>query len=140
MKSLVCAVSVMSLLVLAGVVSRSSGAAADDPAKIEKIMKALHKGRTSPMATLKTQLKGRSPDWAVVQKQTKTYTKYAVDLPKNDPPKGDTASWKKMSTAFATNAEALDSAAEKEDLTATKGAFRKIATSCKSCHDAHRED
>ena len=108
MKSIVCAVSVMSLLVLAGVVSRSSGAAADDPVKIEKIMDSLHKGRKSPLATLKTALKSQSPDWSVVQKEAKTYVKYAVDLPKNDPPKGDAASWKKMATAFATNAKALE--------------------------------
>lgn len=140
MKSLVCAVSVMSLLVLVGVVSRSSGAAADEPAKIDKIMKALHKGRKSPLATLKTQLKTQSPDWSIVQKEAKTYVKYAAELPKNDPPKGDPASFKKLATTFATNAKALNSAAEKEDLTATKSAFRKITTSCKSCHDAHRED
>ncbi|MGC8641931.1 MAG: cytochrome c [Isosphaeraceae bacterium] len=140
MKSLVCAVSVMSLLVLVGVVSRSSGAAADEPAKIDKIMKALHKGGKSPLATLKTQLKTQSPEWSTVQKEAKTYVKYAVDLPKNEPPRGDSASWKKLSTAFATNAKALNSAVEKKDLTATKSAFHKLATSCKSCHDAHRED
>ncbi len=140
MKSVVCAVSVMSLLVIAGIVSRSSGAAADDPAKIDKIMESLHKGRRSPLAILKTALKSQSPDWTTVQKETKTYVKYAVDLPKNDPPKGDAASFKKLATAFATNVKALNSAAEKEDLPATKAALGKITGSCKTCHDAHRED
>ena len=107
MKNLICAASVMSLLVLIGVVSRTSGAAADDAAKIDKIMESLHKGRTSPLAKLKTALKSQSPDWSTIQKQAKTYVKYAVDLPKNDPPKGDAAAFKKLATAFATNAKAL---------------------------------
>jgi cytochrome c556 len=140
MKSLICATSMMSLLLLIGIVSRSSGAAADDPAKIEKIMEALHKGRKSPLNTLKAAFKNQSPDWATVQKEAKTYVKYAVDLPKNDPPKGDKASWKKLATAFATNSKALDAAAEKEDLAAAKAAFRKLGGSCKACHDAHKEE
>jgi cytochrome c556 len=140
MKSLICAASMMSLLVFIGIVSRTSGAAADDAASIDKIMEALHKGRRSPLATLKTALKGQSPDWAAVQKQSKTYVKYAVDLPKNDPPKGDAASFKKLATAFANNAKALNTAAEKEDLGASRAALGKIGGSCKSCHDAHKED
>ena len=140
MKSLICAASVMSLIVVIGVVTRSSGAAAEDAATIDKIMESLHKGRRSPLATLKTALKSQSPDWASVQKEAKTYVKYASDLPKNDPPKGDKASFKKLATAFATNAKALNSAAEKEDLTAAKSALGKIGGSCKNCHDAHKED
>lgn len=103
-------------------------------------METLHKGKTSPAAVLKTALKTQSPDWSKVQKATKTYSKYAADLPKNDPPKGDPASFKKLANAFATNAKALDASAEKEDLNATKAAMRKIGGSCKSCHDAHKED
>jgi cytochrome c556 len=140
MKSLICAASVMSLIVVIGVVTRSSGAAAEDAATIDKIMESLHKGRRSPLATLKTALKSQSPDWASVQKEAKTYVKYAADLPKNDPPKGDKASFKKLATAFATNAKALASAAEKEDLAAAKSALGKIGGSCKTCHDAHKED
>lgn len=140
MKNLICAVSVMSMLVFAGVVSRSAGAAADDPDSIGKIMETLHKGKTSPIAALKTQLKSGSPDWSVVQKEAKIYAKHAANLGKYDPPKGDAASWKKQATAFATNAKALNSAAGKEDLPAAKAAFGKLGASCKACHSAHRED
>ena len=140
MKSLICAASVMSLLLVIGVVSRTVGAADDAPATIEKIMDTLHKGKKSPLAKLKTALKSASPDWSTVQKETKTYAKYAADLPKNDPPKGDAADFKKLAKAFAGYAKNLDEAAKKEDLASAKNALGKIKGSCKSCHDAHKED
>ena len=77
------------------------------------------------MATLKGALKSQSPDWAVVQKETKTYAKFAADMPKNDPPKGDAASYKKLAKAFASNAKALDDAAKKEDLAGHEGRLRQ---------------
>ncbi len=138
MRSLICTVSVMCLLVIAGVVSR--GASDDAPATIEKIMDTLHKGKKSANAVIKTALKSQSPDWATVQKEAKTYTKYTADLDKNDPPKGDSAAFKKLAKAFAANAKALSDAAEKEDLAAAKAAFGKINGSCKTCHAAHKED
>ncbi len=138
MRSLICTVSVMCLLVIAGVVSR--GASDEAPATIGKIMETLHKGKKSPLSTLKKALKSQSPDWATIQKESKSYSTLAADLPKNDPPKGDPASFKKLAKAFATNAKSLNDAAEKEDLTAAKAALGKINGSCNTCHDAHRED
>jgi cytochrome c556 len=140
MRSLICAVSMMGLLVIAGIVSQKASAVDDEPASIEKIMESLHKGRKSPFAILKTALKSASPDWAVIQKESKTYAKYAPDLPKNDPPKGDKESFKRMAKAFADSAKKLEGAAEKEDLAAARSAFHKIGTLCKSCHDAHKEE
>ncbi len=138
MRSLICTASVMCLIVIAGVVSR--GANDDAPATIEKIMDTLHKGKKSANAVIKTALKSQSPDWATVQKEAKTYTKYTADLDKNDPPKGDSAAFKKLAKAFAANAKTLSDAAEKEDLAAANAALRKIVGSCNSCHDAHKED
>jgi cytochrome c556 len=140
MKSLICGASMLTLLVVIGLAGRNVGAADDAPATIDKIMETLHKGKKSTLATLKTALKSQSPNWSSVQKETKTYAKLAADLPKNDPPKGDAASFKKLAQAFASNAKALDEAAKKENRTAAKAAFDKIQSSCKSCHEAHRED
>ena len=124
MRSLICTASVMCLVVIAGVVSR--GASDDSPATIEKIMDTLHKGKKSAMATLKTALKSQSPDWALIKKEAKTYNKFAADLPKNDPPKGDSAAFKKLAKAFASNAKAVNDAAEKEDLAAVKAALARM--------------
>ena len=97
-------------------------------------------GKEVTTTTLKTALKSPSPDWSTVQKETKTYAKYAADLPKNDPPKGDAADFKKLAKAFAGYAKNLDEAAQKEDLASAKTAIGKIGGSCKSCHDAHKEE
>jgi cytochrome c556 len=140
MRSVIIALSVMGLLVIAGIICQKASAVDDEPASIEKIMEALHKGRKSPVATLKTALKSSSPDWALIQKESKTYAKYAAYLPKNDPPKGDKDSFKTMARAFADSAKMLEEAAQREDLEAARSAFHKIGTSCKSCHDAHREE
>ena len=140
MRSVIIALSVMGLLVIAGIICQKASAVDDEPASIEKIMEALHKGRKSPVATLKTALKSSSPDWALIQKESKLYAKYAADLPKNEPPKGDKESFEKMAKAFADSAKKLEDAARREDLPAVKAAFGKIRTSCNSCHDAHKKE
>jgi cytochrome c556 len=141
MKSLICVASIASLLVVAAVVSRPAGAADDGKAdSIEKIMEKLHKGKNSPLAVLKTALKKQSPEWTKVQKESKTFATVSADLPKFDPPKGDSASFKKLAKAYASNAKALDSAAKKEDLGETKAALKKLNGSCMGCHEAHKPD
>ena len=59
-------------------------------------------------------------------------------LPKNDPPKGDKESWKKLAEAYSSQCKALNEAAEKKDLVGAKHAFGKHRTACMSCHRAHR--
>jgi cytochrome c556 len=127
------------MLAIVGVTSWSASAD-DEPASIEKIMEALHKGRKSAQGTLKVALKSASPDWKVIQKESKTYAKVAAGLPKFDPPKGDAASFKKLAKAFAANAKTLEESAAKEDLAATKAAFGKLGGSCMGCHEAHKEE
>lgn len=140
MKSWICGFSLLAFVLAAGLASRSTRAAADGPESIEKIMQALHKGKKSPMATLKGALKSASPDWSVVQKEARTYAKLAADMPKNSPPKGEDAAYKKLARSYAGHAKALAEAVKKEDLTAAKSAFGKIGGSCMGCHKAHRED
>jgi cytochrome c556 len=140
MKSLICGACTLGVLTAMLAIATAGRAADEDTPSIDKIMDTLHKGRKSPLATLKGALRSQSPDWAAVQKETKTYAKYAAYMPKNKPPKGDDSSFQKLAKAFATNAKALDDAAKKEDLTATKAAFGKLGGSCKSCHDAHKDD
>jgi cytochrome c556 len=141
MKSLTCATSIASLLAIVGLSNRTAGAADDaKPASIEKIMETLHKGKDAPLARLKAALKTQSPDWAKVQKESETYSTLAADLPKYDPPQGDSASFKKLAKTFASNAKTLDEAAKRKDLEETRSAFRKIGGSCLGCHEAHKPD
>src|SRR5207248_6343002 len=141
MKSLICALSMAFLMVVVGIASRTVGATDDPkPDSIEKLMETLHKGKNAPLATIKAALKKQSPDWAKVQKGSKTYSSLAADLPSFDPPKGDAASFKKLAKTFATNAKALDSAAKKENLEESREAIKKIGGSCMGCHEAHKHD
>ena len=59
-------------------------------------------------------------------------------LPKNDPPRGDKEAYEKLAEAYASAGKALETAAEKEDLSGSRTAFRKISASCKACHKSHR--
>lgn len=143
MKSLICgacALGLLAAMVAIGSLGRPARAGDEATPDIGKIMETLHKGRKAPLATLKGALKSQSPDWSTIQKEAQTYAKYAGYMPKNKPPTGDEASYQKLAKAYAANAKSLESAAQKEDLAATRAALGKIGGSCKSCHDAHRED
>lgn len=141
MRRLICGASLILVLAFAAVWGGHADASDEkEPATIAEIMQALHKGSESPLATLKAALKSDSPDWSVVQKAAKVYVECSSDLPKNDPPKGDSESFKKLAKAFASNAKSLKEAAEKQELAAAKDAFGKIGGSCMGCHKAHKPD
>ena len=87
---------------MAGLVAAPAGASSDEETPtIKKVMQTLHKGKTSPLNTVKTALKGDSPDWTKVQKEAKVFATYGAALPKNDPPRGDKASYEKLAKAYA---------------------------------------
>jgi cytochrome c556 len=141
MKSLICGASMLSLVLIAGLASSPGGAADEAKAPtIEKIMETLHKGKKSPLNTLKSALKSESPDWDKIQKETKLFATLGADLPKNDPPKGDAASFKTLAKAYARNTKALDEAAKSTDIETTRNAFKKLTSSCTACHEAHKPE
>jgi cytochrome c556 len=139
MRPLFCAGGVLAVLLMAGLVAATAGPSSDgETPTIKKVMQTLHKGKTSPLNTVKTALKGDSPDWSKVQKEAKIFATYGSALPKNDPPRGDKASYEKLAKAYASASEDLESSAKKEDLPGARDAFKKISTSCTVCHKDHR--
>jgi cytochrome c556 len=139
MRSLFCAGGVLAVLLMVGLVAAPAGTSSDEETPtIKKVMQTLHKGKTSPLNTVKAALKGDSPDWTNVQKEAKVFVTYGAALPKNDPPRGEKASFEKLAKAYASAAETLESSATKEDLKGSRDAFNKISTSCAACHKAHR--
>ncbi len=137
MKSLVCGASLLALLALVVLTAGPAGADDETPS-IKDVMGKLHKGANSPLAQLKTQLKSASPDWDKVQKSTKDMVILGASLAKNDPPKGEAASYKALATAYFQNAKAIDDAAQSRDKSATDAALKKLTASCKACHSAHK--
>ena len=77
MRPLFCAGGVLAVLVMAGLVAATAGPSSDDEITIKKVMQTLHKGKSSPLNTVKTALKGDSPDWTKVQKEAKVFATYA---------------------------------------------------------------
>ena len=139
MRALLCATSVLVLLLVAGLVSGPAGAQDDEKVpSVKKIMGVLHKGAKAHLSKVKTALKGDSPDWAEVLKDAKAIAKNGAYLAKNDPPRGEKESWERLAKTYASTAKTLEKAAEKEDLTKARAATKKLSASCKACHDEHK--
>jgi cytochrome c556 len=139
MRPLFCMAGVLVVFLVAGLVSGPVGASSDDATPtIKKVMKTLHNGKNSPLNKLKAALKGDSPDWAAVQKEAKLFATFGAALPKNDPPRGEKASFEKLGKAYTSAAKSLEESAEKEDLKGSRDAFKKISTSCMPCHQSHK--
>jgi cytochrome c556 len=81
---------------------------------------------------------GKGEKWEDAQKIAKDMAACAANLPKNKCPKGDAASWEKLSKQFAEQAAAVSKAAEAKDSKEFSAALKAFTGSCKTCHDAHK--
>lgn len=110
-----------------------------DTPTIEAVMQKLHKGKAkSQFAVLKAQADAKPPAWEAIQKSTKDFVILGAALEKNDPPKGEKASWKKLADKYFQDSKAMDDAATAKDLTAFQAAHKTLGGSCMACHNAHR--
>jgi cytochrome c556 len=135
MKRLAFVLGLVAVVALLSLSHRPAEAA--DPT-IKEIMTKAHKGGNSLITTVGKELKEDTPPWADVQKQTKELVELGSSLGKNDPPKGDKESWKKLTDQYVTDAKALDAAAQKKDKDAATKAHTKLTGQCMACHRAHR--
>ncbi len=132
----------MGLALVAGLICVpfvEMSAADDKVADISTIMKK-NNSKKGYVKSVNEALKSKDVKWDDVAKMTKELNKFAADLPKNKPEKGDKASWDKLAGAYADEAKKLDEAAGKKDLDAAKKSASALADSksCKACHDAHK--
>ena len=112
----------------------------DETPKIKDVMNKLHKGSTSQQNVLKKQVQASPLDWEAIGKTTKDFVILGAAMAKNDPPKGDKDSWKKLADQYFDNSKALDDAAKDKDIDKLKAAQKKMGASCKACHTAHKDD
>jgi cytochrome c556 len=77
--------------------------------------------------------------WDDAQKLSKELAELGAALPSTDCPKGDKASWAKLTKEFAVQTKAIADAAAKKDGAATEAALKTLGGSCKACHTAHRD-
>lgn len=110
------------------------------PPTVKEAMAKLNKGPTSLCPMLGKAIKAEAPNWEEIQKESKQVLVLAEALVKNDPPRGEKASWDKLSKTYWANAKELDDAAQKKDKNGATAAHAKLANSasCNGCHKAHR--
>jgi cytochrome c556 len=124
---------------VAFVLANSTPVSADDKNPTnEEIMKKIN-GKNGSHKLINKALEANPPDWNTITKHAKIYADLSALLEKNKPEKGDAASWKKLSQAYAKDAKALSDAAAKKDTQKAKEVFGKLKESCDTCHENHRD-
>jgi hypothetical protein len=140
MKTLAVKLSVV--LALSALILWTAAADAQNgkPPTVKEAMSKLNKGPASLCPLVGKAIKADPPNWDEIQKESKQVLVLADALVKNDPPRGDKASWDKLAKAYWASAKELDDAAQKKDKNGAAAAHAKLASSagCNGCHKAHR--
>ena len=107
---------------------------------VKEVMKKINYRDTALCPSLGKRLKADAPNWDEVQKDAREFLTSVEALTKNDPPRGERASWTKLTNDYIADARALDGAAQRKDKSATVAAHAKVANPayCNNCHKAHR--
>jgi len=128
----------LALGLLAGTVLGLSATEADKTPTIKQIMQQANKP-TGIFFNLKKDLEDDDPMWAEMRAESRELVQLADALGKQTPPKGDKASWMKLSRAYAADATKLDQAIAKRDRKAGRAAIARMGgATCTTCHKTHR--
>lgn len=128
-------------LLAVGMTALAGGVTAQDkkdykPEDIKEIMNKGHKGKKAYLNEIGNALKAEK--WDEVKKHTDIMKVYGETLPTFDPPKGEKASWKKLSGKYKDDTTAMSKSADKKDAAATEKYLKSIQNSCKGCHSQHK--
>jgi cytochrome c556 len=129
----------LTLALVAGLFAISTINAADEKlTSIEDIMKKVpNKGMKKGLAAKAIDAAGEGK-WEDAQKMGAELKTHGETLAKHKAPKGEQASWEKLSKAFSEQMTAIEKGAKDKDADAMKKAAGEFGKSCKACHDAHR--
>jgi hypothetical protein len=126
------------MVIVLGIAARTHG----DPEKmptIKEIMGKAHKGPNSILPNVGKDLRdSNGPDWDEIKRSAKELVSLGKALTKNEPPKGEKSSWQKLTKAYTESAQALLTAAEKQNKSAAESAQKQLQSSCTGCHKSHR--
>lgn len=125
------AVAVLAVGAMAAGLTAADGKHAD----IETVMKKVNGKKGLCAACVGA---SKADKWEDAQKAGKELKQLGEDLGKNPCPKGDEASWKKLTKQYAEQTAAIAEAADKKDAKALATAAGTFQKSCKTCHDAHK--
>jgi hypothetical protein len=115
--------------------SNTTAANLADP-EIKEVMQKVN-GKGGICGMCKAGLKAEEPKWDELAEKAKDWVPLAKALGKNDPPKGDKESWKKLTDGYAKAAEDLEKACKDKDVKAANAAMKTL-TACAGCHTPHR--
>jgi cytochrome c556 len=136
MKRLAVMLGMVAVLGLCALGGRAEGQ--DDAPSIKKVMGKLHGKGKGLLPAVGKALQSDSPNWPDVKKGSKLIVDLSKTIVDVEPPKGDKEDYSKLSKAYLASATDLNEAAEAEDVGKAKAAAKKLGTSCKTCHDAHK--
>lgn len=133
-----CGLAVATLAVAVLVAGPAGAQDPKDPPSIKEIMKQLHKGEGAALPAAKAALAASPTDWEAVTKAAGPLVTLGDALGKNETPKGEQASFEKLSKDYYKEAVILADAAKAKNLSAAQGAVGKLGMSCGACHKDHK--
>lgn len=83
-------------------------------------------------------MKTATPNWGALKNDSDELGSLVQSLGKNKPPKGEAASWQKLTKDYADEAANLNAAVVSKNKSAADAAIAKLGTSCSACHKAHK--
>jgi cytochrome c556 len=116
-----------------------SPAREDKPLDAHAIMEKANKPG-GPYFRVVRELKEKNPDWEDVHDDALDIAQLAKELGKTTPPKGDAASWKALTAAYADTATMLEKATLAKNLATSRAAIARMTDNCTACHKVHRKD
>ncbi len=125
----------LALPLLVAVVAGADGTASPS---IRALMHRQYTVSRAPFKTIRTQMDAQAPDWEKVQEAGEKFVALAETLAKNTPRHGGEDSWRHFLDRHMADGRAMADAAKARDPVPLRAAHRRIAASCKSCHEAHR--
>lgn len=127
-------------LVMAALVSFAvlAAPAADDGLGIKEIMRKAN-GSSGLFNELRRDLREEDPDWVELRDRSRELIRLTEELRKTTPPRGDRASWNRLTRAYSDDARALEKTLTRMDKEAADKVVTRIAASCAACHKVHRK-
>ena len=129
--------AMLAVITFLGAVLPSLAEQDKDPT-IKDVMKKANGGSKGLCAIVGADLKGKDIKWEQVQKESKELATCLAFLAKNKPPRGEQASWDKLTKEYIATAKELVEAADKKDAKEALALHKKLVGACMSCHEAHK--
>lgn len=127
--------AVSAAVAVAVLVLTTSGTAQDKGPTAKDVMKAVA-GKTGLCA--KCVAAGKEGNWDEAQKLARALNECGTAMTKCPCPRGDAASWAKLSKEFGANTAAIQKAADSKDKDAFEKAVKTFTSACSTCHAGHK--